>query len=236
MPPKGRKAEPQAEDDGVPRCHWAAHPCTERSRAYHDDVWGTPLRDDAELFEVLSLCSQQCGLSWRVIWNKRAEYRQAFHNFDLQQVAAMDDASIRALVDSPLGVIHNYNKLNAIVHNARLCAAIAKRRTGGLTEFLWSFTGGSPAINTRRFAPGGEASWVGRKPGDAAGPAAVHPASELMAAALKKEGFKFLGAITLTAFMQQVSITTRTRSHVLVCAMSGGECARVCMICPCRLA
>ena len=206
MPKKGRKTavEPQAKDDGVPRCHWAAHPCTQRSRAYHDDVWGVPLRDDAALFEVLSLCSQQCGLSWRVIWNKRADYRQAFHNFDMRQLAAMDELSVRALVDSPLGVIHNYNKLNAIVHNARLCAAIAKRYKGGLTEFLWSFTGGSAAVNTRRFVPGGEASWVGRKPSDATGPAAVHPASECMAAALKAEGFKFLGAITLTAFMQQV--------------------------------
>jgi DNA-3-methyladenine glycosylase I len=216
MPKKARtKApEPQAADDGVPRCHWAAHPCSERSRAYHDEIWGTPLCDDQALFEQLSLCSQQCGLSWSVIWNKRSDYQQAFHGFDMQRVAAMDEASVRALVDSPLGVIHNYNKLNAIVHNARLCAAIAKRTKGGLTEYLWSFTGGTAAVNTRRFSPGGDASWVGRKPSDATGPAAVHPASEKMATALKAEGFKFLGAITLTAFMQQVGIVN---DHCCTC-------------------
>ena len=99
--------EPAAPDDGVPRCHWASHPCSARSRAYHDDIWGAPLREDRALFEVLSLCSQQCGLSWRVIWNKRRDYNEAFHGFDMQRVAAMDEASVRALVDSPLGVIHN---------------------------------------------------------------------------------------------------------------------------------
>jgi len=44
---------------------------------------------------VLSLCSQQCGLSWRVIWNKRADYNAAFANFDMEEVAAMDDAAVR---------------------------------------------------------------------------------------------------------------------------------------------
>ena len=104
---KRKKAPEPAAPDGVARCHWASHPCSARSRAYHDDIWGTPLREDQALFEVLSLCSQQCGLSWRVIWNKRRDYNEAFHGFDMQRVAAMDEASVRALVDSPLGVIHN---------------------------------------------------------------------------------------------------------------------------------
>ena len=100
------------------------------------------------------------------------------------------------------------------MHNARLCAAIAKRTKGGLAEYLWGFTGGVAAVNTRRFSPGGDASWFGRKPSDATGPAAVHPAAEQMAAALKKEGFKYLGAITLTAFMQQVGIVN---DHCVTC-------------------
>ena len=100
------------------------------------------------------------------------------------------------------------------MHNARLCAAIAKRTKGGLAGYLWAFTGGVAAVNTRRFSPGGDASWVGRKPSDATGPAAVHPAAEMMAAALKKEGFKYLGAITLTAFMQQVGIVN---DHCVTC-------------------
>ena len=83
-------------------CSWFS-----RSRAYHDVIWGAPLRAAQALCEVLSLCSQQCGLSWRVIWDKRRDYNEAFHSFDLQRVAAMDEASGRALVDSPLGVIHN---------------------------------------------------------------------------------------------------------------------------------
>ena len=41
-----------------------------------------------------------------MIWNKRADYNAAFHGFDLARVAAMTEADVRALVESPLGVVH----------------------------------------------------------------------------------------------------------------------------------
>ena len=46
--------------------------------AYHDDEWGTPVHDEAELFERLALESFQAGLSWSTILRKRDAFRAAF--------------------------------------------------------------------------------------------------------------------------------------------------------------
>ena len=54
------------------RCFWASD--SERAGAYHDNIWGRECRDARTLFMVLSLCSQQAGLSWRVVWSKRDAY------------------------------------------------------------------------------------------------------------------------------------------------------------------
>ena len=59
---------------------------------YHDSGWGSAVRaEDRELFAQLSLASQQAGISWRVVWNKKHHYEKAFHDWDLRKVAAMDD-------------------------------------------------------------------------------------------------------------------------------------------------
>ena len=50
--------------------------------AYHDDEWGTPVHDEAELFERLALESFQAGLSWSTILRKRDAFRAAFAGFD----------------------------------------------------------------------------------------------------------------------------------------------------------
>ena len=50
------------------------------SGEYHDQIWGTPVYTSRELFSQLSLCTQQCGVSWRIVWNKRLHYAAAFHN------------------------------------------------------------------------------------------------------------------------------------------------------------
>ena len=117
---------------------WAAH-----WGEYHDEVWGTRVTDPKVLFAQLSLCTQQCGVSWRIVWNKRHHYEAAFHNWDLARVASMSDADLDALCDreGPWAgkLIQNRGKLSAIIHNARQCAAIDAATPGGLAAFLWSF-------------------------------------------------------------------------------------------------
>ena len=64
------------------RCAWAAA-TNPLYLAYHDEEWGVPVHDDRKLFEMLILEGMQAGLSWSTILNKRANFRQAFANFEV---------------------------------------------------------------------------------------------------------------------------------------------------------
>lgn len=113
---------------------------------YHDRVWGTPVATSTELFAQLSLCTQQCGVSWSIVWNKRLHYKAAFHDWDIQKVAGMNEEDLDHLCDKegPWAgkLIQNRNKLNAIMHNARQCVQIEQNVPGGLARFLWGFVAG----------------------------------------------------------------------------------------------
>ena len=82
--------------------------------AYHDEEWGTPVRDDRVHFEFLVLESSQAGLSWRTILHKREGYRRAFAGFDPEAVARFDDAKIEELVHDA-SIVRNRAKINAAV-------------------------------------------------------------------------------------------------------------------------
>lgn len=56
-------------------------------RNYYDQLWGYPIHDDRLLFEMLTLELFQAGLSWEIIWRRRAAFEQAFDHFVVQQVA-----------------------------------------------------------------------------------------------------------------------------------------------------
>ena len=123
---------------------------------YHDAVWGTPVYDSRGLFSQLSLCTQQCGVSWRIVWNKRLHYHDAFHAWDMRKVAAMTDGDLDRLCDKEGAwagkLIQNRAKLNAIIHNARQCVVIEDSNAGGLAGFLWGFVacggGASPSSSS----------------------------------------------------------------------------------------
>ena len=71
-----------APSDARVRCPWGdgADPAY---RAYHDEEWGVPIRDERHLFELLILEGAQAGLSWSTILRKREGYRAAFAGFDV---------------------------------------------------------------------------------------------------------------------------------------------------------
>ena len=75
------------------RCAWAAA-TNPLYLAYHDEEWGVPVHDDRKLFEMLILEGMQAGLSWSTILNKRANFRQAFANFEAATVATYGAAEI----------------------------------------------------------------------------------------------------------------------------------------------
>ncbi len=72
--------------DGIARCAWGVEG-DPLYRAYHDEEWGRPSRDERHLFEMLVLEGAQAGLSWSTILRKREGYRRAFAAFDPEVVA-----------------------------------------------------------------------------------------------------------------------------------------------------
>ncbi|HET7267048.1 MAG TPA: DNA-3-methyladenine glycosylase I [Oleiagrimonas sp.] len=166
------------------RCAWAE---TDHApmRDYHDTEWGVPLHDDRALFEFLCLEGAQAGLSWRTVLDKRARYREVFHGFDIERVAAMDDAELESLLGDP-GIIRNRRKVWAFRDNARVVLDVIAA-DGSLDRYLWSFVDGKPIVN----------HW--RTPEDVP---ATTPVSDRMSRDMKKRGFRFVGSTVCYAFMQ----------------------------------
>lgn len=92
-------------------------------RPYHDEEYGFPLDGDDELFERLVLEINQAGLSWATILRKRESFRKAYSGFDVDAVAAYDEAD-RARLLGDAGIVRNRLKVNAAVENARRVAAL----------------------------------------------------------------------------------------------------------------
>lgn len=85
---------------------------------YHDEEYGYPLTDEAQLFERLCLEIFQAGLSWLLVLKKRDGMLRAFDGFDVDKVAAYGDGDLARLM-ADAGIIRNRRKLAAIVENAR---------------------------------------------------------------------------------------------------------------------
>jgi DNA-3-methyladenine glycosylase I len=74
-------------EDGLGRCSWLSNDPVYID--YHDNEWGVEARGDREIFERITLEGFQAGLSWISILKRREGFRTAFHNFELEAVAAI---------------------------------------------------------------------------------------------------------------------------------------------------
>ncbi len=101
---------------------------------YHDQEYGFPQREEAVLFERLLLEINQAGLSWETILRKRDGFRQAYHGFDVDTVAAYGDADRERLLADP-GIIRNRLKVDAAIHNARVIQQL-RGSHGGFAAWL----------------------------------------------------------------------------------------------------
>jgi len=163
------------------RCSWVG--AAPEYVAYHDREWGRVVHGRDALYERLTLEAFQSGLSWITILRKRPAFRAAFAQFDVDRVAAFDEADeLRLMADA--GIVRNRAKIAAAVANAR---TIRDSVPEGLDELLWSF---APAPEDR-------ACGVVRS---------TSPESIAMARALRKRGFRFLGPTTGYALMQAVGM------------------------------
>jgi DNA-3-methyladenine glycosylase I len=185
-------------EDGVRRCTWGSVPGVLRD--YHDREWGLPVRGESALFERLCLEGFQAGLSWLTILNKREAFREVFHRFDVDRVAAMTDADLAgALADAR--IVRNRAKVEATRRNAR--ATVAMRDDGGLEAFVASF---QPEQTPRPRTPEEVPS--------------TSPESVALSRALRKHGFGFVGPTTMHALMEATGMVD---THLLGCFRRGAS-------------
>lgn len=182
-------------DDGLARCGWVGDDA--EYRRYHDEEWGRPLHGDRALFEKISLEGFQAGLSWITILRRRPTFRLAFRDFDLDAVAAFDDADVARLMADP-GIIRNRAKVEATISNARITRELVSRDPGALDRLVWSF------------APSGDRA----RPATLADVPAVTAEATALSTALKKAGYRFVGPTTMYALMQSAGLVD---DHVVGC-------------------
>ena len=177
------------------RCAWVgAEPLY---LAYHDQEWGVPERDSRVLWEHLVLEGFQAGLSWITVLRKRDRFRTMFAGFAPERVARFDAADVERLLADP-GIIRSRAKIEATIGNAR--AYLAMREAGlEFSAFVWALAGGGPVQN----------AWSERH----AVPAET-PLARDVSKALKAQGFKFVGPVTVYAWMQAVGLVN---DHLVQC-------------------
>lgn len=165
----------------IKRCSW----CTSDPLyiAYHDKEWGIPLYEDQKLFELLILEGMQAGLSWLTILKKRENFRQAFDQFNANQIVAYSEKKIEKLLSNP-GIIRNRLKILAVINNARAYLQILQQ-SNSFNEYLWQFAPTNKKKYSRKI------------------PVITRSLeSDALSKDLKNRGFKFVGTTICYAFMQ----------------------------------
>ena len=179
----------------ITRCAWAD--TDPLYTDYHDNEWGTPLHEDRKLFEMLVLEGAQAGLSWLTILRKRENYRKAFDQWSVEDIARYDATKTEALLADP-GIIRNQRKIASAIQNARAFLDV-QEAFGSFDRYIWQFVQGTPIQN----------AWENLEQVPA-----NTKESTAMSRDLKKRGFTFVGPTICYAFMQAVGMVN---DHVKDC-------------------
>lgn len=166
------------------RCGWCG--TDELYTAYHDNEWGKLVTDDKTLFEFLLLESAHTGLSWITILRKREGYRAAFHGFNADAVARMDEEDIERLMHFE-GIVRNRLKIKSAIVNARLFLTVQEEYGSFFNYILSFFPDRQPITNNFRSLVEVPAS---------------SPESNAISKDMRKRGFKFFGTTICYAFLQ----------------------------------
>lgn len=181
------------------RCSWCGNdPLYVK---YHDEEWGTPIHSDLKLFEFLVLESAQAGLSWITVLKKRANYRDAYDNFDPIKVASYSEEKVNQLLQNT-GIIRNRRKIDASINNAKMFLNIQKE-FGSFDNYIWKFVNYKPIIN----------KWthISEIP-------AKSKLSDEISKDLKKRGFKFIGSTIIYSYLQATGLIN---DHIINCFRYG---------------
>ena len=186
------------DDGGVNRCVWCR--ATPQYQHYHDHEWGMPVGEDRRLFEKICLEGFQAGLSWLTILKKREAFRLAFAEFDMDKVAAFDEADVkRLLLDS--GIVRHRGKIASTINNAQRAQEM-RQEFGSLASYFWQFEPAQadrPEVITYQTLSGMTTSTQ----------------SIALSKDLRKRGWSFVGPTTMYAFMQAMGLVN---DHIAGCS------------------
>ncbi len=180
----------------VKRCPWSADGDS-LYQSYHDREWGVPVHDDRLIFEFLVLEAFQAGLSWRIVLNKRENFRKAFAGFEPKEVTTFGDREV-ARLEQDAGIVRNKAKIAAAIHNAARFLE-TKKEFGTFSKYMWGWVGHKPIVHKIRRLKDYPTTT---------------PEGDAWSKDLKLRGFKFLGPTVIYAHMQAVGMVN---DHALDC-------------------
>lgn len=175
------------------RCFWVRED-SPLYCAYHDEEWGTPIRDDQSMYALFMLELFQAGLSWITLLKKRDAFSAAFDGFDVTKIAAYDAQKVASLLQDA-GIIRSRGKIEAAINNAKIVLSL-KREYGSFCNYLWGFSGGKVVLS-----PEGK-------------PRATSPLSDRISADMKQRGMRYAGSVTIHSLLQAAGIVNE---HELSC-------------------
>lgn len=178
------------------RCSWV-NPKNPLYLSYHDEEWGRPVHEDQALFELLCLETYQAGLSWETVLTKRAAFRAAFFDYQVERVARMTDEELDGLLINP-NLIRHKAKLYATRTNAQAFLSVVAAY-GTFDRYLWSWVEGQvidvPVASFRDLPSQTELS-------------------ARLAKDLKQRAFRFVGPICVYSYLQAAGLF---HTHEVTC-------------------
>ena len=143
--------------------------------------------------------AMSCGLSWKLMLQKREIFHACFADFDYRKVAEFTETDIDRAMECP-GMIRSRRKIEAIVSNAK-CFMQIQQEFGSFDKYLWAYSEGKTYIYQSHL----DGIWLTK-----------NDLSDTIAADLKKRGFKFLGSTLIYSYLQSVGIIN---DHAPECRM-----------------
>ena len=165
---------------------------------YHDEEWCKPNFNEKYLFEMLILESFQAGLSWECILNKRADFEDAYDNFDIDIICNYNEKKVKELLSNKK-IVRNKLKVNASITNAKIFKNI-QNEYGTFYNYLNQFTKDKIIYEIDK---------------------TTSELSDKISNDLKKRGMKFVGSTIIYSYLQAIGVIY---SHDKECFMFKKYC------------
>lgn len=158
-------------------------------REYIDQIWNIPKHNDQHIFELLSLSVFAAGLNFRAAYAKRAALRKVFHDWQAEKIAKMTEEEVQRALKNK-AIIRNERKIRATINNARVVCKI-QQKYGSLDCYFWRiFHNQQKKLAVKSIA---------KLP-------VTLPATDKLAKQMKKDGFTFVGPVSVCAFAISIGL------------------------------